>query len=85
VAKGVQVERPHSFILKSSSSVSSRRGIRLDCNEPTSLFDTFHDVVSRQGRLIDDRAGTMSTTRAVQGKTNRCRGRPKVSLSLVIK
>ncbi len=73
------------LILKKNSTVSSRPGIRLDGNKPTSLFDTFHDVVSRQGRLIDDRAGAMSTTRAVQGKTNHCRGSPKISLSLVIK
>ncbi|KAI9563176.1 hypothetical protein GHT06_010634 [Daphnia sinensis] len=60
------------LISKSSNSVSSRRGIRSPDNRSTSLFDTFHNLVSRERRLIDDRAGTMSTTRAHQGrKTSR--------------
>ena len=58
---------------KSSSASQCRRRLEeflLDGNKQrTSLFDTIHDVVSRQRRLIDDRAATMSSTRAIQGKT----------------
>ena len=88
VAKGFQVERPHFLFWKekkSSSASQCRRHeeFRLDGNKQrTSLFDTIHDVVSRQRRLIDDRAATMSSTRAIQGKTQSL---PKVSLPLVIK